>query len=194
VTSIALPIAVLLLARPHEPEGIFGLPVSFLSWNVVAGSATLVLGLAAFLIWRKRRHALGRGIGYSAGLLSISAMVAGTMLVFGVHGHEPISRTSPIEGTPQSIEIGRQVFVQNCAVCHGLKGESADPAAFTLPYQPPRLGDHVRFHGDHILFAWISEGLPSNTDRKVMPPFGERLTELERWNLVNFLREIFGPD
>lgn len=188
-----MPGAVFMLVRRHEPEGIFGLPFSFLSWNVVAGGATAVLGLVAFLIWRNRRHSLGRGVGPSVGLFSVSAMIAGTILVFGVHAHEPIARTSPIEGTPESVEMGRQVFVQNCAVCHGPKGESDGPTASTLPYQPPRLGDHVRFHGDYMLFAWISAGLPSNTDRKVMPPFGERLTALERWNLVNFLRETFDP-
>ena len=121
-------------------------------------------------------------------------MVAGAILVFGVHAHEPVVRTSPIEGTLESIEMGRRVFVQNCAVCHGPKGESDGPAAPALPYPPPRLGDHVRFHGDQILFVWISEGLPFGTERKVMPPFGERLTKLERWHLVNFLRETFGPD
>jgi len=191
VTGFELPNAVALLARQHEPEGIFGLPMSYLSWNVAAGGAMVVLGLAAFLLWRRRRTKWRSGAALSIRLFGVFAMGAGIMLLFGVHAHEPISRTSPIEGTRESVEMGREVFVQNCAACHGPEGDSDGPAAPTLPYSPPRLGDHVRFHGDRALFLWISEGLPPNTATKVMPPFGERLTEPERWHLVNFLRETF---
>src|SRR5690242_19927953 len=38
------------------------------------------------------------------------------------------------ETTPQIVEHGKSVYLQNCAACHGVKGDGrGDAAAFLLP-------------------------------------------------------------
>jgi mono/diheme cytochrome c family protein len=39
-------------------------------------------------------------------------------------------------------------------------------------------------HADGQLFAWVSEGIPGTA----MPGFRGRLTDEERWHVVNYLR------
>ena len=48
---------------------------------------------------------------------------------------------------------------------------------------------HVPFHPDGVLFAWITEGIRGTG----MPAWRDQLSEQERWDLVNFLRDRFDP-
>ncbi len=177
------------LARPEGPEGLFDLPFTFVDWNIVAGGAMLVLGIAAFLIWHNRPPSWRRGTATSVGLSSASAMIAGAILVFGVHGHQGVvERDSPIPATAESLRIGQDIFVSTCAACHGIRGDGDGPNAGVLPYPPPRLADHVPFHNDGTLFRWVSEGLPAEAETKIMPAFKTVFTAEERWHVVNFLR------
>jgi putative copper resistance protein D len=41
-------------------------------------------------------------------------------------------------------------------------------------------------HADGHLFLWISSGVPGTP----MPAFADRLTEEERWHVVNYLRVL----
>jgi mono/diheme cytochrome c family protein len=41
-------------------------------------------------------------------------------------------------------------------------------------------------HPDGLLYRWISEGVPDRS----MPAFRGRLTEEERWHVVNYLRVL----
>lgn len=177
------------LARPEGPNGLFDLPFTFVDWNIVAGGAMVTLGVGVFLIWHNRPRNWERSTQTSVGLSSAFAMIAGAVLLFGVHAHSGIQgSTSPIEPTADSLAIGEDIFMTNCVTCHGLSGESDGPLVDQLPYPPPRLGDHVPFHSDATLFLWISEGLPLDAETKIMPSFKGLLTVDERWHLVNYLR------
>ncbi len=177
------------LARPPGPEDLFDLPFTFVDWNIVAGGAMLVLGLGTFLIWQNRPPSWRRGTATSVGLSGAFAMVAGAVLLFGVHAHQGVvGSTSPVPATAESYRIGEEIFVNTCAACHGIEGEGDGPGAGALPYAPPRLGDHVPFHGDGTVFGWVSNGLPDDAEVKIMPAFKSQLTEEERWHIVNYLR------
>ncbi len=173
------------LARGNEPEDLFDLPFTFVDWNIVAGGAMLALGLGVFTIWHNRPPSWKRGTATSVGLSGAFAMVAGAILLFGVHGHQAVEFDEP---TAESIRIGEEIFVNTCAACHGIEGNGDGPGAGALPYPPPRLGDHVPFHGDSTLFLWVSDGLPVDADIKVMPAFRTLLTEDERLAIVDYLR------
>lgn len=70
------------------------------------------------------------------------------------------------------------LFAENCAVCHGgdLSGGSA----------PTMLDDRWYTDGsDLALFEAITDGIPDMG----MQPFGETLSEAERWALVVYIRE-----
>lgn len=181
------------LARRDEPHGLFDLPFTSVGWDIAVGGAMIALGLGAFLIWRNRPRWWEREVSTAIGLSSMFALIAGAILVFGVHAHQTrFQSESPFPSTTDPILMGQAIFERNCEPCHGQTGEGDGPGAAGLEFPPPRLGDHVPFHNDGTLFLWISEGIPVDQAQKYMPSFKDRLSEEERWHLVNFLRKTFG--
>ena len=127
--------------------------------------------------------------------VSLAALVmvgVGLGILVGTHGHQVLSRDKASEGNPvassaASIERGRQLFIQNCIQCHGETGRGDGPLAPTLRIPPANLYDHVPYHPDEFFFNIISNGLQG-----IMPAFASQLSEEDRWNVLNFLREQFG--
>lgn len=98
---------------------------------------------------------------------------------------EALSLENPIPVTEESIEKGRQLYTQNCAVCHGDQGFGDGPSAAALDPKPANLHEeHVQGLPDGALFWIISHGVPETA----MPPWENVLSEEERWHIVNFLR------
>ena len=52
---------------------------------------------------------------------------------------------------------------------------------------PPSLLAHLGQHSDGDLFYWITNGMPGG-----MPAWASKLSETDRWNLINYLRAING--
>jgi mono/diheme cytochrome c family protein len=86
------------------------------------------------------------------------------------------------------LERGKDLYSQNCLPCHGPSGMGDGPAALTLNPRPANLQVHVvpGVHSDAQLFEWISNGYPGTA----MPAFGERLSDVQRWDLVNYIRTL----
>ena len=90
------------------------------------------------------------------------------------------NKVNPLAGKSPAVAGGKKLFLRNCAECHNrdgsgiLKKHSAD---FELPV--------VQEQSDGALFWKITNG---NPDRG-MPSFS-KLPELERWQLVLFLRTL----
>ena len=98
----------------------------------------------------------------------------------------PREITNPVDRTVSSIAAGEGLYRANCAQCHGVDARGGGPMAGTTPVQPPPLiGGHLAHHSDLDLFTWITEGLPGG-----MPAFGQRIREEDRWNVINFLRDL----
>lgn len=104
---------------------------------------------------------------------------------------------APRPGEP-FFEAGRRVFFQRCAPCHGVRGAGDGHAA---PYLDPRPRDFTtavfklrststgEFPTDADLFRTVSRGVPGTA----MPAWGEgtfRLSELERWQAVYFVKHL----
>jgi putative copper resistance protein D len=92
----------------------------------------------------------------------------------------------PIPYDVASIASGTRLFRQHCAACHG--GESAADGSDAQGPPRPRadLLAPIRAHTAGDVFWWTTTGYPRNG----MPAFGDRLSEEERWDLVNFLRAL----
>lgn len=182
------------LARQNVPEGKFDLPFTVVDWNIVTGGAMLTLGLGVVLIWRQRPPSWRRSVSTPLAFSGVFSMMAGVVLLFGVHTHQTgVMRNLPprIAENQESPFIGQTIFMNNCVVCHGETGRGDGPQAARLRVPPADMTLHVPQHNDGTLFLWISEGLPLDGD-KVMPAWKTILTEDERWHVVNFLREAFG--
>lgn len=95
---------------------------------------------------------------------------------------EAVRQANPLANTPEAVGGGRKLFLRHCAECHGPNGEGKKKHAADL--QMPV----VQEQSDGALFWKITNGNPAHR----MPPFS-RLPELQRWQLVLFLRTFPQP-
>lgn len=93
---------------------------------------------------------------------------------------DAVSRANPLARRPEAAAGGEKLFRRNCVECHGEDGSGVakkNAADLLLP--------EVRSESDGTLFWKLTNG---NTDRG-MPSFS-RLPELQRWQLVLYLRTL----
>jgi mono/diheme cytochrome c family protein len=91
---------------------------------------------------------------------------------------EAVEKRNPLAERPDLAAGGKKLFTRNCAECHGKTGEGLKKAAdLQLPM--------VQSQSDGALFWKITNG---NPDRG-MPSFS-RLPELQRWQIVLYLRQF----
>lgn len=91
---------------------------------------------------------------------------------------------SPIPPAPNQIAAGQQIYAQNCDTCHGTAGKGDGPSAANLTPKPADLTVHVPMHTDGELYWWITHGIETTA----MPAWDTRLTDLQRWQVVQFIR------
>jgi mono/diheme cytochrome c family protein len=90
---------------------------------------------------------------------------------------------NPVKPTEGSLAQGKTLFATNCAMCHGQTSAERGPVGKKLIPPPPGLDhDLVKGLSDSTIFKAVTLGFGR------MPPFQDKLTPEERWNLVNFLR------
>jgi mono/diheme cytochrome c family protein len=90
------------------------------------------------------------------------------------------ARSNPLAQKPWAVGGGKKLFLRNCAECHDKDGDGLaqkHSADLKLPV--------VQLQSDGALFWKITNG---NTGRG-MPSFS-KLPELERWQLVLFIRTL----
>jgi len=87
-----------------------------------------------------------------------------------------------------SVVNGKRLYVESgCPACHGSSGYGDGPSAEQLLPRPADLtAPHANAHTAGDLFWWISYGVKQSA----MPGFSEKLSEEERWDLINFLRAL----
>ncbi len=90
----------------------------------------------------------------------------------------------PVPPTPESLARGKALFVARCTPCHGAQGRGGGPVSKFFPEPPDFAYIKVRERTDGFIWGTISYG------GKAMPPAREGLTPRDRWNLVNWVREI----
>ena len=118
---------------------------------------------------------------------SLAGLALAIYALVGQPGAETAGNAGdPVPASEDSISAGAQLFEANCAACHGADARGGGPQAGSTPVRPPSLvSGHSGEHSDTELFTVISEGLPGG-----MPAWSDRLSETERWHLVNYLRSL----
>lgn len=96
---------------------------------------------------------------------------------------------NPVEATESSIARGKELFMTrkgNCIFSHGETGSGNKENLARLRRVPADLSDHRRMPKlpDGEIFWKITKGIPG------IMPSREKLTEEERWHLVNFVRTL----
>ena len=96
---------------------------------------------------------------------------------------------NPLEASFITVDAGKETYTRECLVCHGASGRGTGPYGDNLKPSPPDFGDLEKYstYTDADYFWRISEGLPWSA----MPAWKGQYSEIERWELVHFLRTIF---
>lgn len=100
-------------------------------------------------------------------------------------------RENPVPDTPDQLRRGFVLYQTNCAACHGAAGRGDGPLQ---PYflrsgaYPPTdfASARVRERSDGELHWLLTYGIAG------MPPYGQLLTDEERWLLVRGIRSVQG--
>jgi mono/diheme cytochrome c family protein len=94
-------------------------------------------------------------------------------------------KKNPVAASESSLAAGRKIYSKTCAMCHGKSGDADGPAVIELNIHPAKLSDpKVATEPDGSLFWKITTG------KKPMPAYGKRISETDRWNLVNYVRTL----
>lgn len=91
---------------------------------------------------------------------------------------------NPVVADERSIENGRKLYQQHCAMCHGSEGLGNGPSAASLKPKPANLQEAIRKKGDYHVFLQIEGG------REGMPVWAESLKERDIWDLVNHVKTL----
>jgi len=100
---------------------------------------------------------------------------------------------NPTTATPESVAKGKELYMErtkgNCVFCHGDTGagNEANIAAGKLRRKPADLTNKERMTAqtDGELYWKITKGIQG-----IMPAGEKRMTEEERWNVVNYVRTL----
>lgn len=118
---------------------------------------------------------------YSGGGAAAADSMSGKWLSPAASG----AKKNPIAPTPDSIAAGQKIYSKTCVMCHGKTGDADGPAVIELNIHPAKLSDpKLANESDGSLFWKITTG------KKPMPTYGKRLSETDRWNLVNYIRTL----
>jgi mono/diheme cytochrome c family protein len=96
---------------------------------------------------------------------------------------------NPVPATAESLARGKVVYERMCGVCHGPAGnpqESPILPKLQLMMAFPLATGGATLRSDGYIFGMITVG------RGVMPPYGHQVTYYDRWNVVNYVRQLQG--
>jgi putative copper resistance protein D len=154
-----------------------------LAARVLVGSQVAVLGLvvlATALVLRSLRLPLAAG-----GLVVLGTGLGVALPPLAIDAYPTTYQRPALAYTAAAVAEGGALFREHCAPCHGVRGAGDGPAGRTLAPPPPDLrAHHTAVHTAGDLYWWITHGL------RQMPAFGGRLSDEERWALVNHLRAL----
>lgn len=194
----AFPLEVLALDAPETgPAPAIGMNVPAplaIAWawlpDGMAGWLPAVIGLVVLIALGRLRRSTVRDaarIGALAVVLVAGAGAASRTLVTAANAPTDVQLAAQPELRSPDIERGRDIYIANCAACHGPDGAGDGPIS-TLP-AAGSLAAAVRSASDAELSYRIGYGVAGTA----MPPFAGTLTVDERSDLIGYLRDRFGP-
>jgi mono/diheme cytochrome c family protein len=93
---------------------------------------------------------------------------------------------NPVPATGEAVDDGMFNYMKHCQSCHGADGDGKSGRAEELSVKPSDLTDahEMAARTDGEIFWQITHG------RNPMPSFQGKLTETERWQLVDYIRSL----
>ena len=129
----------------------------------------------------------------------------GLVLILGLAACSGQTAANSVSVTPYptlnvtQIARGQQVYVQNCAKCHGQNAEGAPNWVTPGPdglYPPPPHDDsgHTWHHSDRVLYETIYGGMgdPLHPDLPLrMPAFGNKLADADIRAVIEYFKSLW---
>ncbi|TRX16237.1 cytochrome c [Flavobacterium franklandianum] len=93
---------------------------------------------------------------------------------------------NPFEGNKAATAEGKVIYGQMCVLCHGITGKGNGEAGLSLEKKPTNFLalKNMSDETDGEIFWKITVGKPP------MSSYDELLTEDQRWQLVNYIRQL----
>ena len=97
-----------------------------------------------------------------------------------------LKMANPVKSNGESINAGKELWVEHCQSCHGKKGMGDGTKAASLKTEPGNFSTaDTQNQPDGSLFYKTSEG------RKDMPSFKKKIPDQDDiWSLVNLIRTM----
>jgi len=98
---------------------------------------------------------------------------------------------NPVPASAESVAKGKELYLEqmkgNCVFCHGETGTGNEANFPRLRRKPADISNKERMTAmtDGELFWKISKGING-----IMPPGEKRMSEEERWHVVNYIRTL----
>lgn len=111
-------------------------------------------------------------------------------------GYKPFTMTieeaeknlsNPVALTEDSVLRGKRLWNTQCAACHGLDAKSHTKIG-KLVGAPNLTEDRFKTYTDGRVYGTIVWGI------RGMPRYGYKLSEAERWDIVNYLKVLQGKE
>ena len=98
------------------------------------------------------------------------------------------SLTNPIPVSEASLARGKVMFERHCLVCHGPAGQGNGPVigAGKFPFATNLTLPVTAARSDGYLYGIMRVG------RGLMPAYGGRTSDMDRWYIVNYVRQLQG--
>lgn len=96
--------------------------------------------------------------------------------------------TNPLPATEEVIARGARVYEIQCFTCHGAEGAGNGPVVGggRFPLGPTLVDATASGRTDGYIYGVIRVG------RGLMPAYGDRISDSDRWALVHYLRRLQG--
>ncbi len=147
------------------------------------GVALLILAVGAIALGRSKRWETKWRIAIPAVLAACALITA--LPPLATQAFPETYRKTPVPFDAISVANGMTIFAANCVLCHGPQAKGNGVLAKTFPIPPVDLltEPHTAKHTAGDFFHWLTHGIPGTG----MPAFADKLSEEDRWDVVNFL-------
>jgi cytochrome c peroxidase len=126
-----------------------------------------------------------------ASAIVLFCVLCAKVLAHDAHGrsHAPLEARrlkNPLPDADRRWEPAAPVYQRECSGCHGADGKSNTKAAATMAVRPANLASYMMDSmKDGEIFWTLSNGVAPG-----MPSFGSKLSDVQRWQLTLYVREL----